>query len=1114
MNKKYISVLCIIALILQMITIAHGASDSAKDDEFNLAYKATSFASSVENSGTAYSIGTLNDGNNNTTFEPSWSNHYSQNPDRGEVYAGLEWSAKVRISRVKLYTVQGYELKNYDIQLWIDGKWVTAASVKENASAVCEHNFGEVYETNKIRVMCWSGPDIQPEVARITEIEAFCDGDIIESTAEKLASNYAEDISDDIVLPSKLLNGEIDVLWSSSDTSVIETSGLVRRPAPDSQDKKVELTAELTFGDYKLKKVIPVTVKKLNSDKDTVSLVKEALGLENQVNLIQDISLPTSDVRGYTNIEWESSDKSVITSEGKITRNPNGIKSAVLTAAITSGNVTEYKSFDITVMQAFTPKETVTSEKWRAAEIEFKSTAEYKYPYLDVDMEAIFTSQNGTVIKRKAFYDGDNIWRVRFAPTEEGEWTYITVSTNRLDTGLHGHSGKIICKPYSGEFDIYKRGFIRSEEGKRYLTYADGTPFFYTADCAWMGLSSRTPLYETNDPKNGESMFKTIIDTRVKQGYNGFRMNFFIGLGDDVYRDGNRNEGGYPWTQGRLCLDSASSSYGQSADMYAGPGRAMDGIKTNYWRAGSDAYPQWLQINFKEIKTVDKVNIIFNREDTWKFDIEISDDGTNYTKIYSTPQKGFKGKVFDYDLPKNADARFFRLYIIDSESKETAEVCEMTPYSDTGEILTNAHYFRDLNPDFFKNTDERIQYIVNNGLVADLGLDWGRQLMPGMIEDYNRFAEYINARYGAYPVMWYGAGEARTGNTESWIEVARHMKEIDSYNHVNTLHNDYDNVDYSTYCDDLSWQDMHYTQTGHTEPRFRDINYWLNIYNRKPVKPFIEGEADFENINGIESYLTREIYWKTVMAGSAGFVYSAEGLWQSTWDYDDLWQVWGSAPIPWYIALYKEAGRQLPYMKQFFEDIAWWELEPDDNAVVWNNAPNGSQRPYQKKNSDSSVVVAYIPSNTYAYNGVAKLRPNSKFTAKWYNTRNGEYLMIDNNIKTTQSGIWTIPNTPDCTTDWVLLVTLNAINIDAFNKLSFDCISTEQSYEVKNNVNLINTISGGAEIVWESSNNAVLNSKTGEVRQTDKDEQITLVAKITTDKGTDYKNFYLTVKAE
>jgi len=36
-----------------------------------------------------------------------------------------------------------------------------------------------------------------------------------------------------------------------------------------------------------------------------------------------------------------------------------------------------------------------------------------------------------------------------------------------------------------GDLDIYKHGFIQAEAGCKYMTYADGTPFFYLGDTHW-----------------------------------------------------------------------------------------------------------------------------------------------------------------------------------------------------------------------------------------------------------------------------------------------------------------------------------------------------------------------------------------------------------------------------------------------------------------------------------------------------------------------------------------------------------------------------------------------------------------------------------------------------
>ncbi|GAB3754522.1 DUF5060 domain-containing protein [Microlunatus parietis] len=67
--------------------------------------------------------------------------------------------------------------------------------------------------------------------------------------------------------------------------------------------------------------------------------------------------------------------------------------------------------------------------KWEVFEATLSTSAEYQNPFLDVDARAVFSgpSEDHRV---DGFYDGveggRHVWRVRFAPTEEGAWTYRT----------------------------------------------------------------------------------------------------------------------------------------------------------------------------------------------------------------------------------------------------------------------------------------------------------------------------------------------------------------------------------------------------------------------------------------------------------------------------------------------------------------------------------------------------------------------------------------------------------------------------------------------------------------------------------------------------------------
>jgi len=131
---------------------------------------------------------------------------------------------------------------------------------------------------------------------------------------------------------------------------------------------------------------------------------------------------------------------------------------------------------------------------------------------LDDEFDVAFTHGSGTTLNMPGFWDGGNTWRVRFAPTKIGEWTYITQFSDTEDSGLHHVKGTINCVPYEGELDIYKRGFIQADANKRYFTYADGTPFFYLGDTHW---SMPGEPFET--------MFKAIVDNRAAKKFTVYQ---------------------------------------------------------------------------------------------------------------------------------------------------------------------------------------------------------------------------------------------------------------------------------------------------------------------------------------------------------------------------------------------------------------------------------------------------------------------------------------------------------------------------------------------------------------------------------------------------------------
>ncbi len=156
------------------------------------------------------------------------------------------------------------------------------------------------------------------------------------------------------------------------------------------------------------------------------------------------------------------------------------------------------------------PEETYDAETWVSEEITFESEKEYSDPFNDIDVDLLLYG-DGKVYTIPAFWDGGDTWKIRFVCPKDGEWFFETVCTDKENLSLHNRTGKVICKEYSGDLDIYKHGFVTTSYGEKYFTYADGTPFFYLGDTHWsMGG-------ETVD------MVKTICEKRVSQNFTVFQ---------------------------------------------------------------------------------------------------------------------------------------------------------------------------------------------------------------------------------------------------------------------------------------------------------------------------------------------------------------------------------------------------------------------------------------------------------------------------------------------------------------------------------------------------------------------------------------------------------------
>lgn len=129
-------------------------------------------------------------------------------------------------------------------------------------------------------------------------------------------------------------------------------------------------------------------------------------------------------------------------------------------------------------------EQSLTAETWRVVELTYESEKRYADPFGDVTLDLLL-SGNGRLYTVPGFWDGGNTWRVRFVCPAAGTWQCRTVCSDRSNAALHGRTATVSCAAYSGDLDIYKHGFVTTRYGEKYLTYDDGTPFYYLGDTHW-----------------------------------------------------------------------------------------------------------------------------------------------------------------------------------------------------------------------------------------------------------------------------------------------------------------------------------------------------------------------------------------------------------------------------------------------------------------------------------------------------------------------------------------------------------------------------------------------------------------------------------------------------
>ncbi len=170
------------------------------------------------------------------------------------------------------------------------------------------------------------------------------------------------------------------------------------------------------------------------------------------------------------------------------------------------------------------------ARQWRPVEFRFKAINHYDKPWSQINLSADFVGPNGLRFHVHGFWDGGDVWAIRFSPIVPGAWSY-RVTCNVDDAGLQGHTGEFNASPPTHGNPLYRHGgFLGVASDHHYLTYSDGTPFFWLGDTWWFCPSSLVP-FNHSDHVGIPSMYKALVNKRQSQGFTIAQMAFIGSLG-------------------------------------------------------------------------------------------------------------------------------------------------------------------------------------------------------------------------------------------------------------------------------------------------------------------------------------------------------------------------------------------------------------------------------------------------------------------------------------------------------------------------------------------------------------------------------------------------------
>lgn len=337
---------------------------------------------------------------------------------------------------------------------------------------------------------------------------------------------------------------------------------------------------------------------------------------------------------------------------------------------------------------------------------------------------------------------------------------------------------------------------------------------------------------------------------------------------------------------------------------------------------------------------------------------------------------------------------------------------------------------------------DHVDYVVNKanslGMLIGLLPTWGRYWNDGKPlfnkENAESYGKFLGQRYKDAGIIWILGGD-RNPDTPEKKEIiramARGLKAGDEGNHLTTFHPTGWSGSAQWFHDE-DWLDFNMRQNGHEVLYSRRYSSTLADYDRRPVKPVIDGEPLYEDHpvcfnpgemgHSVSADVRRAMYWD-LFNGACGHTYGHHSVWQM-FDPEKGRNPINNPLMSWKEAIHQPGAGQMKYGRQLMESRPYLSRIPDATAIVPDKVQTsvpgeGLYHFSATRDEEGTYLMVYVPTGR-KFTVRTDIIKGKKIKAWWYDPRNGRAKKAGTFSNQGQKEF--ISPTPGEMTDWILVL--------------------------------------------------------------------------------------------